>query len=666
MPRIYISYRPVDSSRNEVRHIKARLIDIFGAENIMDTAGDHMETTLERQAMVESCDILLVVIGQYWLDMVDEQGNLLLEDPYDPVHVELSAGQKSARVIRILLVDNTENPTSDDLPEVLRWIAHRDKVRISDVEQLDLFIDEFIEYVTALPDRTSPKKAESLAKTIVTEPAPEPVSPQQAQRVLHSNPPYVPPAQRNASRRTPSQASRTTDNRSENNQWKTVIGIVVAIFSCLLSALGNNSVSNTRNSSQYAVETLLESSRKTIIPRPTVLFWEPTHTSARDGLSNNQSLTLTPILIATEQPPERNATQSALDLRATERKVTVEAFNANATVASNPQLAEATKQANLTLTAEADSLITRRMFLTEMATTLEAYHAEVTATTMSSINATGTADPQSAEATQQANLTLTVESEDSWEKREIFLTEMATTLEAFHANMTATAEAQLNATESAQSGISYRLLQDYDYPVADIAFYGARSVLYTYEPRDEETSVWYADVSKTTTFEGYYANDTIRANRATFDRLAENPNFKKLGSDDIRTLQSLLEQPIVFNAVDSGDGFAIALTADHNLYLLDEDTLEILQVYQLFDSISRPYEADKTIVYIDRRNWLMVLTDDRTLVTFKVDDTLELLKTANLIGSRKIHQMAVDVSGTYLAVRSTDVTHIFEIVQSRN
>lgn len=139
MPKIYISHRPEDSSRNDIRQIKQCLIEEFGEDNLIDTASDHMDTTLERQAMVKSCDVMLIVIGQYWLDMVDEQGNNLLDDPIDPVHIEIDAGLTSTPTVALLVVDGASLPKLQDLPTALKPLLN--KPAIDDITDIAKMLD---------------------------------------------------------------------------------------------------------------------------------------------------------------------------------------------------------------------------------------------------------------------------------------------------------------------------------------------------------------------------------------------------------------------------------------------------------------------------------------------------------------------------------------------
>ncbi len=154
MPRIYISHRPEDSSRNEVAIIRDRLIAEFGEENILQSTGSNMEITTNLQRLVQSCDVLLVVIGRYWTNMVDEQGNYLLEDPYDPIHVEVDAGLKTMMVIKTLVVDGSRVPSIDSLPDALKNLMLKDVIEAQDDMLLGRELDEMIPELEVIPTGT--------------------------------------------------------------------------------------------------------------------------------------------------------------------------------------------------------------------------------------------------------------------------------------------------------------------------------------------------------------------------------------------------------------------------------------------------------------------------------------------------------------------------------
>ncbi len=253
MPRIYISHRPEDSSRNDVRLIRQRLIDEFGEDNVMDTAGDHMHTTLQRQAMVESCDVFLAVIGRYWLELVDEQGNNLLEDPYDPVHVELSQGHHSSRMIRVLLVDDVPKLQSQDLPEVLRWVATQSTNHANDTTQLESFMNGFVEQVSALPERPRNSRVSTPSQTSTGD---NRVTPQEAQRVLQNNPPV--PA--------PETSDPFSSGESQTSPWVIAILIGAIGFGFVLAFFEDTGRSGERVADSAEIAVTAIQSEPTTIP----------------------------------------------------------------------------------------------------------------------------------------------------------------------------------------------------------------------------------------------------------------------------------------------------------------------------------------------------------------------------------------------------------------
>ena len=71
--------------------------------------------------------MLLAVIGNSWLDAVDEHNRRRLNDPDDLIVLEIAnALQRNIRVIPVL-VEGAPQPRRDDLPEILarRWRVDR-------------------------------------------------------------------------------------------------------------------------------------------------------------------------------------------------------------------------------------------------------------------------------------------------------------------------------------------------------------------------------------------------------------------------------------------------------------------------------------------------------------------------------------------------------------
>jgi len=145
MPRIYISNRPEDTSRNEVVFIHEQLVRSYGEKNVFQSTGSNSEITTNLERLVKSCHFMLIVIGKYWLDMMDEDGERLLDDPFDPIRVEIETGSKARIPTAIILVDDASLPSTDDLPPSLHSMLDQRKIGITSINPLDTAIRRLIE-----------------------------------------------------------------------------------------------------------------------------------------------------------------------------------------------------------------------------------------------------------------------------------------------------------------------------------------------------------------------------------------------------------------------------------------------------------------------------------------------------------------------------------------
>ncbi len=132
--RIFISYRREDSAGYAGR-IYDRLVTEFGFEQVffdIDTIspGDDFVEVLSEK--VESCDVLLAVIGKSWLTITDGSGRARIHHPEDFVAIEIGAALKrKVRVIPIL-VGGGRMPISSELPEALTPLARRQAHELAD------------------------------------------------------------------------------------------------------------------------------------------------------------------------------------------------------------------------------------------------------------------------------------------------------------------------------------------------------------------------------------------------------------------------------------------------------------------------------------------------------------------------------------------------------
>src|ERR1700704_3279632 len=128
---VIISYRRDDTGAITGR-ICDRLRGRFGAESVyMDIDSNpigvdyrsHIDDSLKR------CDMLLAVIGRQWLG-TGAAGSRRIDDPSDLVRLEVT--RALARGIRVvpLLIDETEMPSLEELPEDLKGLKFRQAFRV--------------------------------------------------------------------------------------------------------------------------------------------------------------------------------------------------------------------------------------------------------------------------------------------------------------------------------------------------------------------------------------------------------------------------------------------------------------------------------------------------------------------------------------------------------
>ena len=87
--RIFISYRRIDSAGYAGR-IYDRLVANFGVEAIfmdVDTIEGGTDFVKVLEDAVQSCDVLIALIGRQWLSVTDKDGKRRLDNPEDFVRM---------------------------------------------------------------------------------------------------------------------------------------------------------------------------------------------------------------------------------------------------------------------------------------------------------------------------------------------------------------------------------------------------------------------------------------------------------------------------------------------------------------------------------------------------------------------------------------------------
>ena len=157
--KIFINYRRGDEP-GFTHALLGRLEQAFPADRLfidVDNipAGEDFVRALESQ--VAQCDALLAVIGNGWLDAMDERGSRRLDDPNDFVRIEIESALRQGKRVIPVLVHEARMPRPDELPEAIRPLATRNAVRLTherfraDVQGLIKALQGALADVAALP-----------------------------------------------------------------------------------------------------------------------------------------------------------------------------------------------------------------------------------------------------------------------------------------------------------------------------------------------------------------------------------------------------------------------------------------------------------------------------------------------------------------------------------
>ena len=132
--KIFLNYRREDTA-GFAQALFARLEQTFRAESLFMGVeggikpGQDFVEVLEEQ--VSACDVMLVLIGPNWLTARDDSGRRRLDSPVDFVRVEVESALRFAEQVIPVLVQKTEMPRADALPESLKALARRNAVGLT-------------------------------------------------------------------------------------------------------------------------------------------------------------------------------------------------------------------------------------------------------------------------------------------------------------------------------------------------------------------------------------------------------------------------------------------------------------------------------------------------------------------------------------------------------
>src|SRR5215207_4361925 len=132
-PKIFISYRRDDSSGYAGR-LRDALVKRFGVNQIfMDIdavmAGEDFYEVTERS--VQSCDILIAIIGKQWLT-ISNGGVRRLYEPDDFLRLEITTALSRNIPVVPVLVQGAAIPRAQDLPADIKSLTRRKAFEIGD------------------------------------------------------------------------------------------------------------------------------------------------------------------------------------------------------------------------------------------------------------------------------------------------------------------------------------------------------------------------------------------------------------------------------------------------------------------------------------------------------------------------------------------------------
>jgi hypothetical protein len=169
MACVFINYRRGDTS-GEARALFNELVAIRGKDSVfmdVDTIAlgrDFRQIVRER---VETCDLMLALIGRDWSTVTNSSGKHRLEDSNDFVRLEIAAALKRDIPVIPVLVQGAAMPAAEQLPDEIKDFAYRNGFELSH-SRWESDLQEMLKrlgLLTARPQPTSPAKVDPAVTT---------------------------------------------------------------------------------------------------------------------------------------------------------------------------------------------------------------------------------------------------------------------------------------------------------------------------------------------------------------------------------------------------------------------------------------------------------------------------------------------------------------------
>jgi hypothetical protein len=130
---IFISYRREDSE-GQARALSIELARYVGEDSVFLDVDSIALGRDFRQALherLETCDAMLALIGQGWLNAKDQAGKRRLDDPGDYLRQEIAVALVRNIPVTPVLVQGATMPAPERLPDDLKELAFRNSFELS-------------------------------------------------------------------------------------------------------------------------------------------------------------------------------------------------------------------------------------------------------------------------------------------------------------------------------------------------------------------------------------------------------------------------------------------------------------------------------------------------------------------------------------------------------
>ena len=104
------------------------------------------------EQQVAECDVVIVMIGDDWLTLETEHGTRRIDDPDDPVRLEVKGALEREIPVIPALVEGATMPRPADLPDEIAVLPRRNAMRLRD----DSWRADFHELAARLPSPSRP------------------------------------------------------------------------------------------------------------------------------------------------------------------------------------------------------------------------------------------------------------------------------------------------------------------------------------------------------------------------------------------------------------------------------------------------------------------------------------------------------------------------------